>query len=288
MSTKQATLEQLLDLAAKGDLDAIATKFPLKMLAKPDATGVRAMHIAAQHGHVHILEWLVDSDKRDTGVNLVDEDARTPLHWAAWHGQAKACEALIEMGSIPDKTTRTGFTALHYACFVGDLETCKVLVQSGMKIDAKDESSQTPRDIAERFNHPDIAKFMETEAFELAAEATKRQPQRRFQDASASAEPVTSVYPDPIVETVQDNEFMNLERIVQTASLISGQAVGALTPDVVAKAQDPASSSDSSSHNNTTTLLLLGTVILLLSTTSVLLGMVLASNQRNNNDKRNV
>ncbi|KAH9251120.1 hypothetical protein BASA81_011019 [Batrachochytrium salamandrivorans] len=263
--------EQLLSLAASGDLEGLG-KLPRGVLAKPDATGMRAMHVAAQHGHVHVLEWLVE-DGRDVGVNTVDEDARTPLHWAAWHGQTLAVEALVEMGTIVDRTTRTGFTALHYACFAGKLDTVEALIRAGAKIDAKDESSQTPQEVASRFNKPDVVAFFESgRARALAEEAKLSAPVRHRLVAGTGGE--ESVYPDPIVETVQNNEFMNLERIVHAASKLSGQAVDALTPEVLAKA---ANRQTPHTSNNTTNTALLTAAVVLLCTTSLLLGMVLAS-----------
>ena len=118
MASSKVTLEQIFAWAGAGDLDSLSTKVPVHMLSKSDATGLRALHVAASKGQVKVLEWLVDDDRRDPGVNKLDEDARSPLHWAAWHGQAEAVHALLEMGAIRDRPTRTGFTALHYvSCF---------------------------------------------------------------------------------------------------------------------------------------------------------------------------
>lgn len=263
--------EQLLSLAASGDLEGLG-RLPRGVLAKPDATGVRAMHVAAQHGHVHVLEWLLE-EGRDTGVNTVDEDARTPLHWAAWHGQTLAVQALVEMGTIVDRTTRTGFTALHYACFSGKLDTVEALVRAGAKIDIKDESSQTPQEVASRFNKPEVVAFFESgRARAMAEEAKLLVPVHRHQQLAQGAGE-ESVYPDPIAETVQNNEFMNLERIVHAASKLSGKAVDALTPEVLARAANREAPIGNTNHH---TALLTAAVVLLSATSLLLLGMVLA------------
>ena len=110
----QPSLEQVFAWAGAGDLDKLANQTPPAMLSRPDATGTRAMHIAASKGRTAVLEWLMEDEKRDTAINKPDEDARTPLHFAAWHGHAETVRALLEMGAIRDRPTRTGFTALHY------------------------------------------------------------------------------------------------------------------------------------------------------------------------------
>lgn len=114
MATTRPTVEQVLSWAGQGDLESLSTKVPLELLSKADATGMRAMHMAASRGQTKVVEWLVEDERRDTGVNKPDEDARGPLHWAAWHGQAETVKSLLEMGAIRDRPTRTGFTPLHY------------------------------------------------------------------------------------------------------------------------------------------------------------------------------
>lgn len=113
----KATLKEVFQFAAKGDLDSLSRVTPISLLSKADATGLRAIHVAATNGQTAIVEWLVEDEKRDTALNKPDEDARTPLHWAAWHGKTDTVRALLEMGAIRDRPTRTGFTPLHY---VGD------------------------------------------------------------------------------------------------------------------------------------------------------------------------
>jgi hypothetical protein len=86
-------------------------------------------------------------------------------------------------------------------------------VEFGAKIDARDESQQTPGDIARRFNHPEVAEFMENEAPKITIEARQRYAYMGESDASRQVS-------DPIVEAIQGNEEANLERILKTASKV--------------------------------------------------------------------
>lgn len=117
-SSTRPTLQQVFAWGTQGDLGKIKTHVPLDMLSKPDAMGMRLMHVAASKGHTNIIEWLVEDERRDTGVNKPDEDARGPLHWAAWYGHPETIKSLLEMGAIRDRPTRTGFTPLHYVRFL--------------------------------------------------------------------------------------------------------------------------------------------------------------------------
>lgn len=110
------SLEQLFLYVEAGDLESIKN-LPVNLLSKSDSVGLRALHIAAKNGRTSILEWLVDDPQRDNAVNKADEDARCPIHWAAWFGQADSVKALLEMGAVRDRPTRTGFTPLHYVSY---------------------------------------------------------------------------------------------------------------------------------------------------------------------------
>ena len=117
-TSEAKTRDALFKCAAQGDVEGLR-KLPVNLIAKPDATGLRAIHVAAQNGHVNVLEWLLEDPSRDQGVNEVDEDARSALHWAAWFGKAQVIPVLVTKGGNVNQATRTGFTPLHYVrlCF---------------------------------------------------------------------------------------------------------------------------------------------------------------------------
>lgn len=51
------------------------------------------MHLVAENGHSVCLKWLVDAGAT---VAPLTKDNETPLHWAAWKGQAACCRQLVE------------------------------------------------------------------------------------------------------------------------------------------------------------------------------------------------
>jgi hypothetical protein len=101
------------------------------------------------------------------------------------------------------------------ACFSGNLETVKVLVEMGAKIDARDESQQTPKDVAERFEHEQVFEFMDKEAPKLTVEARQKYAHL------GGGEEASKMVGDPMAEVVMSNEEANLERIVKTAAKVA-------------------------------------------------------------------
>lgn len=144
-----------------------------KLVRQADGGGLRAMHVAARAGRTEFIEYLVDQEL-DTAVNKPDSDLRTPLHWACWFAHTATAKSLLEMGAI-HQPSRAGFTPLHYACAAGDLSTVKMLVEFGnANVNAKDEIQQTPHDVALRFKHAEIARYLKEEAPGILSAAAKK------------------------------------------------------------------------------------------------------------------
>lgn len=58
----------------------------------------------------------------DVGVNAVDEDAQTPLHYAAFRGRTDAVTLLLQHGAHPAVANRLGLTPLYIAASLGHSE----------------------------------------------------------------------------------------------------------------------------------------------------------------------
>lgn len=56
------------------------------------------------------------------GVNAVDQDAQTPLHYAAFHGRIAAVTSLLQYGAHQSVVNLLGLTPLHIAASLGHSE----------------------------------------------------------------------------------------------------------------------------------------------------------------------
>ena len=85
------------------------------------------MHVAAQYGQTALLYHLALRWEAD--VDSVDEDGRTPLHWAAYKGFADTIRLLLVMDARIEQPDKEGCTPLHWAAIRGNGEACTVLLQ---------------------------------------------------------------------------------------------------------------------------------------------------------------
>lgn len=86
----------LLAAAQAGDLISVQLLLQqnpsLINLATP-VHGKTALHVAAECGHVHVIQKLVESG---AAINSLDSRGRTPLHYAVAKGHTSAIQKLIE------------------------------------------------------------------------------------------------------------------------------------------------------------------------------------------------
>jgi hypothetical protein len=90
-------------------------------------TGLAPLHVAAEKGHVKVLEWLVEH-----GADLSAKDNRnqTALHAAAEHGHANAVDWLLHKGVDVAAVDKSGVRpAFHIAAHSGRVHILEMLAQ---------------------------------------------------------------------------------------------------------------------------------------------------------------
>ena len=117
------------------------------------------MYIAAQKGHIDIVEKLiaagcdVDKARTDTGA--------TPLYIAANRGHIDIVEKLIAAGCDVDKAkTTTGTTPLFIAAQKGHIDIVKQLLENGANKLLCDSDGDSPLDVARVWGHNNIAALL--------------------------------------------------------------------------------------------------------------------------------
>ncbi|CDO74938.1 hypothetical protein BN946_scf184945.g10 [Trametes cinnabarina] len=101
-----------------------------------------SVHNAAFNRQFGLVRSLVTQDP--TLVNAVDEDGRTPLHWAASSGSEDIVRYLVDQGADVNRGDGGGWTPLHIAASGGFDEVVKELLGAGADVNARNEKGLTP------------------------------------------------------------------------------------------------------------------------------------------------
>ena len=96
---KENTIHELLAQGVKPDLK--------------DSRNVSPLWIAVLHGHLRVVELLLDTGGVD--INLESISGRTPIFWAAAHGYEDIVGLLLRAGADPNLTGEDGRTPLSIA-----------------------------------------------------------------------------------------------------------------------------------------------------------------------------
>lgn len=173
-------LRLLLDRHVERSTSAAETQFPSTSKSSLAQDLILPLLLAARHGHLSILEELLD---RGAYMNGQDNRGYTALHEAAQHGQDSVAKILCEdhnadlhsrlqNGSLPihvaaqygsdgcikffldqnvdvDVVNDEQLTPLHIAVDNGRIDTVRFLLASGARLDLVDQYQMTSLDLAE-------------------------------------------------------------------------------------------------------------------------------------------
>jgi ankyrin repeat protein len=131
--------------------------------AQPDLTGAFSvdgftpLHLAAFFGQAETARVLIQAG---APVNAVSRNAMKvmPLHSAAAARRDEVARMLIEARADVNATQEGGYTPLHAAAQNGDVELIDLLLDRGARLDARTAKGETPADLADAANHPMLAK----------------------------------------------------------------------------------------------------------------------------------
>ncbi|XP_014670914.1 PREDICTED: ankyrin repeat domain-containing protein 24-like [Priapulus caudatus] len=84
-----------------------------EMVNSEENTGKTAIHLAAATGHQQVIKELATI--HCCNLDALDEDERTPLHWAAVTGQHRCISTLLKLGANPSVRDISGITPMDYA-----------------------------------------------------------------------------------------------------------------------------------------------------------------------------
>lgn len=139
---------------------ALASHANLIDTPHPDKRRQTPMYIAAENGHVEIIEKLVELGSR--AIDTPDHYGRTPMYIAAVNGHAPVIEILVRLGSTAiDTPNNTGRTPMFAAAFFKHPSVIETLARLGSRaIDTPDNHDRTPLYVAACFYRIDLVKTL--------------------------------------------------------------------------------------------------------------------------------
>ncbi|XP_065901883.1 uncharacterized protein [Dysidea avara] len=135
---KRSECDQLLLMAWLGDI------------IKENST---ALHLAAEGGHVNIVEALISSG---AAVNALDKRNWTAVHFAARSARAEVVKTLIISGAKVNACDMRKRTALHLAAEGGHVQVVETLIRLGADVNALDEWRKTALHDAAECGHVQV------------------------------------------------------------------------------------------------------------------------------------
>ncbi|GAU89726.1 hypothetical protein RvY_02240 [Ramazzottius varieornatus] len=170
--------KRLLHVAAEIDnVDAVKLliQHRANVLAKQKCFfGLSAVHIAASHGSVgvleHLLTWSAEQGSTYQLVTLEDKEGSTALHWAVQRHKVRCVESLLKHGAPIDHKQHeaTQSTPVHLACGQGSMDLLEMMAEAQpsefkntlTSSPKKDFEHFTPVQRAALLNAPTLLKFL--------------------------------------------------------------------------------------------------------------------------------
>ncbi|MCI0640078.1 MAG: ankyrin repeat domain-containing protein [Gemmataceae bacterium] len=138
----------LLHVAAKyGRRGVVELLLAKKASPNFNVRGTMPMHLAAENGHVEVIEALLHNG---ANADVGDLDGNTPLHRAVRNNKFKAAKSLLAtLGALANARNAVLRTPLHYAItYETDTQLVAMLVECGSDPNAKDKNGDTPISLA--------------------------------------------------------------------------------------------------------------------------------------------
>ncbi|XP_010527024.1 PREDICTED: probable protein S-acyltransferase 23 isoform X1 [Tarenaya hassleriana] len=125
-----------------------------------DVNGYRGLHVAAQYGQTAFLNHIIANYGAD--YNALDNEGRSPLHWAAYKGFTDTIRLLLFRDACQNRQDNKGCTPLHWAVMRENIEASTLLVHAGTKEELflKDSAGFTPLQLASDKGHRQLALFL--------------------------------------------------------------------------------------------------------------------------------
>ncbi|XP_050400941.2 ankyrin-1 [Patella vulgata] len=141
--------------------DEAMVKYLYNLRANPNVTDKFdrvPLHIAAERGHSHIVELLVDKFK--TSVAARTKDGSTLMHIASQFGHPDTALTFLKKGVPLHMPNKSGAVCLHAAAMKGHTSVVKALLQKGALVDSKTKDGLTALHLAIEYCKPQVVQTL--------------------------------------------------------------------------------------------------------------------------------
>ncbi|XP_067685531.1 serine/threonine-protein phosphatase 6 regulatory ankyrin repeat subunit A-like [Haliotis asinina] len=124
------------------------------------------LHLSCTGGHVDAVWYVLNHTSVD--INGKDHTETTPVLLAAYHGEIKVFDILVENGADLTAVDKYGDNILHCACHGGSVEiTNRILMQNIVDINSKGDGGMTPVLMAASEGEKEVFDFLVTQGADL-------------------------------------------------------------------------------------------------------------------------
>uniref|UniRef100_A0A5B7BWA8 Putative tankyrase-1 n=1 Tax=Davidia involucrata TaxID=16924 RepID=A0A5B7BWA8_DAVIN len=116
------------------------------------------LHTAARSGDLIAVQSICSSNP--LAINSRDKHSRTPLHLAAWSGQAQVASYLCKHKADAGAAAMDDMGAIHFAAQKGHLEVVRILLSAGISVKASNRKGMTALHYAVQGSHLELIKYL--------------------------------------------------------------------------------------------------------------------------------
>jgi ankyrin repeat protein len=189
--------------------------------------GTTAVLQAAHYGHLQLLTALLQAPENRKLMELANHHQTTPLMRAAQEGHGHICQWLLQQGALVNRKNHQSMTALMLASQRGHAHVVKVLIDYGADVDARTEHNSTALVLAVKRSNTRVVKVLVEHGAEIALQDSKgRTPlyvaQYRLQNRSLA----NLLVPERQVELIQIKARKKyVWQLVKTYTLLQQQDI---------------------------------------------------------------
>ncbi|GMH47844.1 hypothetical protein TrLO_g3974 [Triparma laevis f. longispina] len=122
-------------------LDSLSDDECWEMVSAVDEEGKTPLHYAARRGKKEVILLLIN---KGAGMEVYDNGGKTPLHYSVLEERMKGTQCLIDVGFPVDCVDCDGQTCMHEAASLGNWRIGDMLFHAGASIDVLDSNGMSP------------------------------------------------------------------------------------------------------------------------------------------------